>query len=655
MKRTIRGNIALFASISIVIVLVASGFINVLSQRYTLTNDVKEYVTSQANAKAETINQWLINQGNITHQLKLSIEHIGSDDIKTIENYLESCLDSNQQAIEYYIANETDPYLYSAHHKRYDINPKERNWWQMAIKQKGVIYTEPYQDAAATNDITISIAEALEIKGKQFVVLSDISLNKLLEIATATDSNKYIQVFLLTNSGDVITHPNKDFLPTDKKSTNLYKTLGIKLGSKSPSTIKDYDGKEKLIHLSPVSSTNWVLGVTESKDKINLSLLNLIKQVAIICSILVILVGFAIRSLIKRFLRPIQTLKEFVENKIVGTENVPVFKKETAEIAFLIEQIQANFISTIQNTQSAVVEIHGDASNTEEKMASINNSIADISAMMEEFGASSVTQSDSIHEINDTCTNVHSAVTDLSSQASNMAERSNAIIQHVNTVVPKLIQSKQSAVTMTSQSKEKLENAIEGAKVIHQIEEVSDAIKDIAAQTNLLALNASIEAARAGDAGKGFSVVADEIRQLADQSNLEINKVDNLASRVLSGVTVLSQESMNVLRFLSETVLEDYKKLEELANRYKEDANYYGNESSTLNASSEELNAAIENIVNVIQTITHTQEQLDRGTEAINENLQKITMESAGVKEQTEKVLGDVEELSATVEKFHLG
>ena len=654
MKKTIRGNIALFASICIVIVVVVSGIVNVFSQRYTLTNDVQQYVTSQANSKAETVNQWLITQGSITHQLKLSIEHLGFDDIQAIQNYLESCFDDNQQAIEYYIANETDPYVYSAHHKRYDLDPKERNWWQMAVKQKGVIYTEPYKDVA-TNDITISIAEALKIKGKQFVVVSDISINKLLELATATEDNKYVQIFLLTESGDVITHPNKEFLPTDKKTTNLCEKLGIKLNSKSPTMIKDYDGKEKFIHLTPIKSTNWVLGVTESKDKLNASLFDFIKRLYIICSILIIMAAITIRSLIKRFLRPIQTLKEFVANKIIGIENVPVFKKETAEILFLIEQIQENFISTIQNTQSAVVKIHSDATNTEEKMSSINSSIMDISAMIEEFGASSVTQSDSIHEINDTCSSVHSAVTDLSSQASNMAERSNGIIKHVNAVVPELIQSKQSAVTMTSQSKQKLEDAIEGAKVIHQIEDVSMAIKDIAAQTNLLALNASIEAARAGDAGKGFSVVAEEIRQLADQSNLEINKVDDLASKVLSGVTVLSQESMSVIEFLSKTVLDDYNKFEELANQYKEDANYYGNESSTLNASSEELNAAIENIVNVIQTITHTQEHLDHGTEEINENLQKITAESAAVKDETQKVLSDVEELSATVEKFHLG
>ena len=178
-----------------------------------------------------------------------------------------------------------------------------------------------------------------------------------------------------------------------------------------------------------------------------------------------------------------------------------------------MNEMQIQFIGTISKTKEAVVEIDGSMVDTENKVSNINEAIMDISAMMEETGASIETQTDSIRDINDTCANVSDAVDELAGQAQGMAVRATTIIDRVNKVVPGLIASKKVAVDKTTDAKEKLIKAIEEAKIIKEIENVSASIKGIAEQTNLLSLNASIEAARAGEAGKGFAVVASEISQ----------------------------------------------------------------------------------------------------------------------------------------------
>jgi methyl-accepting chemotaxis protein len=235
-----------------------------------------------------------------------------------------------------------------------------------------------------------------------------------------------------------------------------------------------------------------------------------------------------------------------------------------------------------------------------------------------------------------------------------MAKRANEVTRRVDEIVPEVIAGKESAIAVANDSRSRLQEAIDGTKVIEQIADVSTAIQEIASETNLLALNASIEAARAGEAGKGFAVVAEEIKKLSENTSEEIGKVNDLISKVVASVKALSDESDNILVFIDETVIADYDKLENLAHDYKQDAEYYSHVSGNLGVGADDVNTSIQSINNILSTISDAQNELSNAISSINENLQEMTYSSENISNETNDVLNGIDVLQEMMGKFNV-
>ncbi len=650
---SIKGNIISYVALCIVIIIAVTATLNSIVLRNVLITNGHNTLLEEAGNTSELIDEWLIRQAYIVETMESALRTMDTDDMEAVMDYLEANLSENPDALMYYCCLAYDGGVFPANHSSLDLDPTTRGWWIDAVEKGDLIYTEPYTDFA-TGQMIVSIAKPFTMDGEQAVILADITIDSLIEMVKSVGTDESVQTFLLAEDNSVITHENKEYLPKEEGNTVLSDVLDIDLEKDHVSTFRDYDGISKYYAVRKVATTGWRLGITQPTSVISSKIRsNLMLPLAVDIIFLVVFIVL-LNIVVNRLLKPLAEMKAFIKEKVIGTKNCRAEKNEVKEISYLIEELESRVISTIQKTQRETEMIRDMISGTDSHVSDMNGNIMEISAIMEETGASVTSQTESISDIDRNCRDVAEAMDELVKNTQSITVRAKEIIVRVEQMIPGLLEDKENAISVTLDSKKSLESAIEETKVIGEIVEVSQAISAIAEQTNLLALNASIEAARAGEAGRGFAVVADEINQLSNTTSSEIDKVNELVKKVMESVDKLSDASSKVITFLDEIVLKDYDKLETLADSYKEDATYYVEVSNVLGSHTENLNASIANINEIIDTIDTSQKELDGAVHSVNENLQRITNASENVSAETKDVMRSIASLQSTVEQFNL-
>lgn len=324
-----------------------------------------------------------------------------------------------------------------------------------------------------------------------------------------------------------------------------------------------------------------------------------------------VLLDLIVGTIFNKALAPLAELKQFAagnfsEQGASGQKAVVAngFKDEAEEITHATRAIKQRIKDTITGTSEEAANIAGTVSEAYSEMADLNNKIDEMDQIMEGLIGKVREAADVTQEISDASNEIGTVVDDVSCKASESADASSDINGRAEKLYKSTLESQKQAAVIYRGTESQLEQALKDVEKIEIIKNLSQEIGGIASKTNLIALNAAIEAARAGEAGRGFEVVAEEIRNLAESSQLTVDKIQKVIDEVVDSVMKLKDSSGRLLEFVKDKVVSDYATMVTTAEQYQKDAFFFDGIATDLGASAQEMGASIEEMLASLQSVS---------------------------------------------------
>ncbi|AZD04065.1 methyl-accepting chemotaxis protein [Pseudomonas chlororaphis subsp. chlororaphis] len=587
-------------------------------QRNAIREDLDNYLHEMGDVTASNIQTWLTGRILLIENLAQNLA-IDPQSTKVASLLEQKALTSTFMAS--YLGDASGSFTIRPDAKMPDgFDPRVRPWYKGAESSSGSTLTEPYIDAA-TGQLIISVATASRNGGQSIgVVGGDLSLQTLIETLNALDFDGMGYAFLVSADGKILVHPDKAL---------VMKSLSEAYPQNTPRINGDFseievEGKTRIVTFTPIKglpSVNWYIGLSVDKDKA-FSMLSEFRASAIIATVIAVAIIIALLGMLIRVLmQPLHVMTRAMQDIADGegdlTRRLTIQNQDEFGIlgtAFnrFVERIHGSIREVSSATEHVnevalrVVSASNSSMLNSDEQASRTNSVA---AAINQLGAAA------------------QEIARNAAQASQQASDARNLAEDGQQVVDRSILAMNQLSDMISASSSNIETLNSKTVNIGQILEV---ITSISQQTNLLALNAAIEAARAGEAGRGFAVVADEVRNLAHRTQESAQQVQTMIEELQVGARESVSTMSNSQRHSQDSV--------EIANQAGERLNSVTQRIGEIDGMNQSVATATEEQTSVVESINMDITEINTLNQEGVENLQSTLRACSDLEQQAARL-----------------